>query len=359
MATMSFEDREKMIEEMHKRIADQNDKDNEISEERERDEKGRFISNKEDEQLESEENNNNEELQSEEKDKENNDLDDFLSYEDLKSKKVKAKINGEDVLVDAEELIKHYQKERSADQKFQEAAKIQKELAEEKRNLIELQQKLIEQQQKNIDSAKEVKSNLPEKDDEKELIEALLMGDEDKSVEQLKTVVSKLSANEVNRRLQEELDKRTTELESKAYSKAMEALTIRNWEESLQTFSQKRKDILEDEFLVQIFDSNLGKLVENYGYNPKVIDEAERMFDTWAETKGIKTSKTEQKVEENEATEKINERKEKIDKVKKYATVSSATATSQSKKEEAPKEGSDLVLEMKRIRQPWLFMDKK
>jgi hypothetical protein len=249
-------------------------------------------------------------------------------------------------------LLSNYQKEKSADKKFQEAAKLQKDLADERLALIQFQQKLIEQQQEITKNAtKQPVQSLPEKDDEKELIESLMLGDQEKSVEKLKEVVSKLSAAEIERRLNDRLASQTTELEQKAYEKAYEAMQLKQWEDSLKVFATKRDDIVQDEILTQVFDSKLQAIAKEVGLSPLAIQKAEEEFDKWASSKGIKV-KTMQVQEEKHDV--LAERKAKVEQVKKLSVGQAASAKSQAKKEEPEKQGSDLIAEMKRQRQWWL-----
>jgi hypothetical protein len=364
MAMMTPEERQKLMDEIHNRALEgredsyeNNEEDNLENEEegQPRDEKGRFTSKKKEEDNLS----NNEEEQGEEnieeddvEEEEEASIDEFLNYDDLKQKKVKVKINGEELLINADELLSNYQKEKSADKKFQEAAKLQKDLADERLALIQFQQKLIEQQQEITKNAtKQPVQSLPEKDDEKELIESLMLGDQEKSVEKLKEVVSKLSAAEIERRLNDRLASQTTELEQKAYEKAYEAMQLKQWEDSLKVFATKRDDIVQDEILTQVFDSKLQAIAKEVGLSPLAIQKAEEEFDKWASSKGIKV-KTMQVQEEKHDV--LAERKAKVEQVKKLSVGQAASAKSQAKKEEPEKQGSDLIAEMKRQRQWWL-----
>lgn len=375
MAAQSFEDRMAMMEEIAQKTHSQDEflseeefeaaQNEKVKRELLRDDQGRFVSKKhedyghEDDHQEEDQSghveNKKEERQEDDGVDDQSQIDDFLSYEDLKSRKVRAKINGEEVLLDGEELLRKYQKEEAADKKFQEAAILQKQLAKEREELLQFQQKLIEQQNETVKAALKAKEpTLPEKDEEKELIDAILLGDGDKSVEKIREVVSKRAAAEAERLLSEKLSSQYTELEERAYRKAQQAYQEQAWQSRLNELAAEREDIIGDEFLVSVFDQKLNRLVQEHGANTATIKMAEREYDEWAASKGIKTKNYKEPEQQKQSQDLMAERKARAEQAKKLSVGQAASAKSSGEKKEEPiPTGSALVQEMARQRQPW------
>lgn len=369
---MTHEDRLRMMEEMSQReiptieaeqaaVEAENARQmgEEVQREQARNEKGQFVSNKAKAEPEEDEFEFEDEKNVHKQEEDDADLDKFLDTESFRSRKIKAKINGEEVEVSGEELLKNFQKERAADEKFKEAAKLQKQLAEERESLVKFQQKLIDQQNELVKSVQTQKETpaLPAKDEEKEFIETVFAGDSEKAAEKLRQLINKESSAEATRRLEEVLKAKSTEMEQRAFEKALEAVQLKSWEDSLKEFGAERDDISGDEFLIQAFDAKLKAKVSELGHSRAAIKAAEKEFDSWAASKGMRTKTSEAVAKQEESKSKfLEEREARVEKARKLAAGQAASAKSGKDGEKKESELS-VVEQMKRQRQPWLYRD--
>lgn len=327
-----------------------------------RDEKGRFTKKKEEDDLSS-----NKEIESDEEfeEKQSQDIDDIFTKEELRAIKAKAIIDGKEVEVTADKLLEVYQKNAAADERLKNASLLQKEyenkqleLAKKEKELLELEQKRIEELQNSIKQEQIAKQKLPKKDVEAELsqaADALLQGDEKKFAELLKPLFEKDASDDIEARVAKEVERRAAEIEARAAKKASDTILQQEWEKEREKYATKRKDIVEDEYKAQLFDSYLNVAVNKLGgLNPKAWAEAERAFDDLMEKSGV-SSKS-----KNEADSFKEEREKALQKAKKYSANGSSTVRSDAKQQEKEviKTAEQIRLEMMQQRKSWLYPKK-
>jgi hypothetical protein len=135
------------------------------------------------------------------------------------NRKFRVKIDGQELEVSEEELIKGYQKETSADRKLREISDIRKELQAEKAELDVLKEQLTRQVQPVV---KEETTDGGEVDEFQEAYDLSLEGDPSKLLALMKQGSGKkdISAEELDIIVEERLSKRETDREHKCAEEA-------------------------------------------------------------------------------------------------------------------------------------------
>lgn len=276
--------------------------------------------------------------------------DEDIDFEkEFMSKKFKAKVDGVEEDVSVEDMLRSYQKSRAADERLRRASEVEKDLAQRQQQLLELQQRLLEQSK--TSKRDEPAPKPSDEDAEKELFDAIFSGDEKRAA---KAMAERDRA--IERRLVEELSRKTIEIEEQAVRKASEAATKQTWDSYMSEVASERDDIVGDRFLVEVFNAHLADAVGKKGHTRDAVRDAEAAFDEWASERGIKV-KTRQQQEQRREEPKgqaLEERVKRSERAKRLSTGTPASAKSKGEQQrEVYKTGSASIQEMSAQRKPW------
>jgi len=265
--------------------------------------------------------------------------------EDIRDRKVKAKIDGVEEDVSIETLLRTYQINKSADKRLQEAAAKERELEERAMRLLELQGNMLGGDRKKAEDAaadSKKKEDLADDDSVRDAIASIFSGDEEASAKKLMDAIDAKVRKETERRIAEERKNMEKMADERIRQVAPEIQTQMLWDTAVSDFVSSNKQIFEDPVLANLWKSNLEDFAEK-GLSPKEATEsAGKSVMDWL---GKYAPKAESKPNEPQ-DDGVPSRKERKDASKKYdvGNVSSKKSQrSESEDDDTPMSTSDYV----------------
>ena len=212
------------------------------------------------------------------------DIYEFLGEDRLTTTKVKVKVDGQEEEVLVSDLVAQGQKGRAADKRLEEAALAKKAAEKEAAEILAKANAEAEEIRKKAaaagtDAGGNDKQGSPsDKDAVSKVVSGLYDGDQDQAASALDAAIDA----KVERRLAEAKAAGQATVDPETIRTTVRAeLTQKDWDGALNEFSANHKRIVDDPFLLGIWQANLNEAGKTSSTPKEAIDAATRMTDEW------------------------------------------------------------------------------